>query len=540
VAQSLRHFNRVCRTARALLIFLFPFSSWHVRAADGVLSVKAMRERIELQLSAFEPGMALAEIPAHSECHPNQALVLDGIRPGQNGTSVALPRFHQQRDRLYSSFVVVRKQGVDSVFVGTNRFAEFFEGVSRYDTPFPQAASKKGLQVQMLDDAIKLGVKHASLNVNLSQLVDMNGGTNSLPWPVDSETIHFRRSSIESLDRQVRTLTDAKVVVSLILLTYASGNPGLDRVLLHPRYDRTAPNRLGAFNTATADGVLYFRGCLEFLASRYSDPALYGGRVVNFILGNEVNSHWFWANMGRVTMEEFAESYLRAARIANAAIRKAASSPRLYLSLEHHWGIRYPGGAESQAFPGRPFLEYFARRAREQGDFPWHLAFHPYPEDLFEPRTWNDRSATNTEATPRITFKNLHVLPRYLERPEMRHHGEMRRIILSEQGFHTVDGTQGEAWQAAGYAYAYYKTERMPAIDAFILHRHVDHGQEGGLKLGLWTRDAAARNPATPKTTKLIYDVFRLADTPDWEKAFAFALPLIGVEHWDRLLDSSQ
>ena len=113
-------------------------------------------------------------------------------------------------------------------------------------------------------------------------------------------------------------------------------------------------------------------------------------------------------------------------------------------------------------------------------------------------------------------------------------------MILSEQGFHTVEGPEGEAWQAAAYAYAYYKTARMPGIDAFILHRHVDHGQEGGLRLGLWTRDPASSNPAAPKSRKRIYEVFRQADTPDWESAFAFALPIIGLQRWDDLLGSDR
>jgi hypothetical protein len=353
---------------------------------------------------------------------------------------------------------------------------------------------------------------------------------------VDGRTVHFRRSTLAALDRQIRPLADANVVIALILLTYASGNPALDQVMLHPSYDNSAPNHLGNFNTVTAEGVLHFRACIEFLAHRYSDPGVYHGRVANFILGNEVNSHWFWANMGRVSMETFAEDHLRTARIANTALRKISSSARLYLSLEHHWNIRYPGGDASQAFPGRAFVEYFNRRAKEQGDFDWHLAFHPYPEYLFEPRTWKDKSATASDHTSRITFKNLEVLPRYLRRPEMLYRGEPRHIILSEQGFHTMNTPDGELWQAAAYAYAYYKSGHLPGIDAFILHRHVDHGAEGGLNLGLWTRNLQARSAAAPLAKKKIYEVFKAADTPDWRPAFDFALPVIGIRQWEELL----
>jgi hypothetical protein len=235
-------------------------------------------------------------------------------------------------------------------------------------------------------------------------------------------------------------------------------------------------------------------------------------------------------------METFAEDYLRTARIATTALQKISSGARLYLSLEHHWNIRYPGGDAGQAFAGRPFLDYFNRRAKEQGDFAWHLAFHPYPENLFEPRTWNDKSATTNDNTPRITFKNLELLPRYMNRNELLYRQQLRRIILSEQGFHTPDKPEGELWQAAGYAYAYHKTDQLPGIDAFILHRHVDHGAEGGLNLGLWTRNKNSRSAAEPAKRKRLYEVFKAADTPEWRRAFEFALPIIGIERWEQAL----
>jgi len=230
--------------------------------------------------------------------------------------------------------------------------------------------------------------------------------------------------------------------------------------------------------------------------------------------------------MGRASMETFADDYLRVVRLAHTAIRRESSWARVYLSLDHHWNIRCAAGDELQAFPGRAFLDYFARRAQEGGDFDWHLAFHPYPENLFEPRFWNDQTATtNVLTTPRITFKNLELLPAYLRRPELLYQGQPRRIILSEQGFHTPPGSEGETIQAAAYCYAYKKIERLDGIDAFILHRHVDNAHEGGLRLGLRRNQPENGEPQPPKK---IYDCFRLADTPEWSSAFEFALPVIG------------
>jgi len=407
------------------------------------------------------------------------------------------------------------------------------EAVAALD-PFAGVTSKKGLQVQMADDAISLGVRHAALNLDLCGLV---APADAAPDDVivhrhEEHEFRFRRSAVLEHDRRVRDLADHGMLVYMILLAYRHGDDSVNRLLIHPRCDPAAPNRLGAFNTVTAEGRRWLAACGDFLAGRWSLPAAPHGRVVGYIVGNEVNSHWYWSNRGRASLAEFVADYEPAVRIVHAAVRRHAPWPRVYVSLEHHWTIRYGAADDDQAFPARPFLEAFARLAQDRGDFDWHVAFHPYPENLFEPRFWNDRTATDADDTPRITLRNLPVLTRFLDRDEMLHRGVRRRVILSEQGFHTPDGPDGEEAQAAAYCLAHRLVRDQPGIDAFILHRHVDHAEEGGLRLGLWTR--RPDSIATPDRPKRSHACFRAADTPAEEAAFAFALPVIGLESWPR------
>jgi hypothetical protein len=498
-------------------------------ATPRITSVTATAERITLVGSGATAATTVVETTPYKEGATAQVHPGVEVRPTRSGRFRAtVSRWDGPRDRLYSGWVA-QSEGQAS----RARFVDHMEGVSRYTEPFPKAASKKGLQVQMVDDAIALGVKHAALNVDLARLPDLQSRAGSFTWEMDGETFRFQRPAVEALDRQVKPLSDTGALVYLILLAYDPGNPELRRLMLHPRYDLTAPNRLGAFNTSTPEGLKWYKATLEFLAERYGRPGAEHGRVVGYIVGNEVNSHWWWANMGPATLAEFTEDYLRTLRVTWTAVRKQSSTARVYISLEHHWNLVY-GNDETRAFRGKEFLDLLARRSNETGPFDWHVAYHPYPENLFECRTWLDKTALPGFDTPRITFKNLPVLTEYLKRPEMRYHGRPRRVILSEQGFHTPDRPDGERDQAAAYCYAYYRTSRLSAIDAFILHRHVDHKGEGGLKLGLWTWKEG-RGLADPERKKPIYEVFRAADTPGWRKAFQFALPVIGISKWSDL-----
>lgn len=399
---------------------------------------------------------------------------------------------------------------------------------------FPQVSSKKGLLVEDLQDFAHLGIKHATVNVNLASLIDPHptGEKAAQPqWNYRGQAYFFHESAVQQLDHRIKLLSDAGALVYLILLAYESGNAETNRILLHPDYDPACPNHLGAFNSVTPAGRDWLAATIEFLAARWSRPDQPYGRVVGYIVGNEVNSHWWWSNCGHTTMQQFADHYFAALRIIYDAVRSQTSGSRVYVSLEHHWSIRYPAGDESQAFPGKDFLEHLAKLSQtdKRGDFPWNIAYHPYPENLFDPRFWIDETAVDSPDSPRITFKNLQVLTEFLKRPEMLYDGHPRRVILSEQGFHAPDGHEGEQLQAAAYCYAYRKVAATDGIDAFIYHRHLDHPDEGGLRLGLRTRNPADHSPGEKRK---IYKCFRAADTPQWREAFEFALPIVGLESW--------
>src|SRR5690606_20479911 len=94
--------------------------------------------------------------------------------------------------------------------------------------PFPQVPSKKGLQVQMIDDALDLGIHHAALNINLAQMLNVPPREDSIPFETGGHTYHFSRRFFQGFDARVKELSSRKIVVSLILLYYQSGQKELD------------------------------------------------------------------------------------------------------------------------------------------------------------------------------------------------------------------------------------------------------------------------------------------------------------------------
>jgi len=507
-----------------------------VRPADGpgIRDVRVRQDDILIELSGVRGPAHLVEIRPHESLAvaSTNGSVAFLPQPANGPQSVSVRRHahsgNATRDRLPSGFVLLEAHPVHGWRpTGPVRHVGDWGDVAPPGAEVPPPSSKKGLQVQMVEDAIALGVRHAALNVDLPSLMDPDGLPDSYEWVVDGQRHRFRRGAVDAIP--AKALSDSGAAVTLILLAYASGQPARDAVWLHPGYDRRAPNRLGAFNHVTEDGARWLRAAVEFLCHRFSLPGAPQGRVSHLIVGNEVTAHWHWANMGEVPASVFIEDYVGTVRLVQAAAASVSRSIRVHVSMDHHWNLTY-GNHPLRAIPGRRLVDEFARIARLGGDFAWHMAYHPYPEDLFKAATWRDKTALPSPATPRITFRNLDVLTEYLARPELLWNGRPRRVLLSEQGFHSDATPEGEALQAAAYAYAWHKVDANPGIDAFILHRHVDHRDEGGLNLGLWRRRPGSI--ADPDVPKPIRDVFLRADTPGRDDAFRFALPIIGITNW--------
>jgi hypothetical protein len=492
----------------------------------GVVRVQLQGQHL-LVVAKFpsQGGAHLLQLQPHEDAEGGKRLS-PGWHHANGVSTTTIERFDGGRDNVFSHFQLV--DVVNGKPLGQARWVGNIESTAQRTFEFPRAKGIKGLQcIEDIDDALRLGVKQAALNVTLDQLVDWGADSGQFSRQVDGETVFFHAGYVAHIDSQLKRLTDAGVVNSLIIYNRVPGSRG-GSPLVHPGTDLAkSPFHVGAFNLATERGVRTYRGAIEFLADRYSDPKREHGLAKRFIIGNEIQSHWHWYNLGEMPPRELVEEYHTALRVAHLAAHRIHPGIQLYVSLDHHWSAQM-GDNPLRSMSGKYFLETLNAIAKAEGNFDWHVAFHPYPENLFNPRTWEDTAATPSFEAAKITFKNIEVLPAFLRQERFLHNGKARRVILSEQGFHSPHGKNGERDQAAAYAYAYHRVRHIEGIDAFILHRHVDHPAEGGLRLGLRSSRTGGERP--------IYEVFRKADTAAWPEAFQFALPVIGVKSWPEIL----
>lgn len=429
--------------------------------------------------------------------------------------------------KLQSKFVLAVKTGKEGTYtiISAPQYISNAEKAASYNYAFPTAVTKKGLQVdpRYMEDAVTLGVKHTAYNICLDDLIatpDQKNDIQGISYRYNGSTYWFNRGIVESIDHTLDRFQEEDMLVSAILLLRWRE----DIAYLIPKAARESGHDFYAMDTSEAKARKHLEAVFTFLAQRYASDK----RVINWILGNEVNNYGVYHYTGDTAVDKNAKIYAATYRTAHIAMRSVYAKARVYISLDQTWTYLAPNSNSSKQFLDR-FAEYWASYGK-LGDF--NIAFHPYPAPLEDPAFWTNSKSliSNSVGTPCIAMSNLTVLTNYVK---MRW-GSNTRIILSEQGFTSSRyGVEAEELQAAAIAYAYYLAEFNDMIDAFILHRHVDHQAEQaiGLALGLWTNDGSAQ-PASIGKKKYAWEVFRYMDTSKGSAKTKFALARIGTSSW--------
>lgn len=467
------------------------------------------------------------------EAQPSESVVVWQGEASQ--LSATIPRFEGARDRLFAKYRLCSPDGKEAL--GAPQHVTDFSGLTRGKNSLGSVASKKGITC-LLDEAdgVALGSAQVNENIHIGGLLDLVSPDPKAHFTYEGRIVGLRPAGVALLDKHLKAAhQNGQRVTGILLNNVTAQTP--PSPLVHPLTDPArVPIGPSAFNTATEEGVFYYRAIIHWLVERYTREDATFGILSGLVIGNEMQSHWSWYHLGNVDSKIVIREYAAALRIADLATRSMHEHFSIYVSLEHHW-LMSASEDPTKGFSGLEAISGIQRISTEGGNFPWGLAFHPYPQNLLKAEFWKDRSAPLRFDAPRITFHNLEVLPAFLGQSEYLFEGKVRAIALTEQGFHCPDDEGGEMLQAAAFAFAWKKVQALPSIESFLYHRHVDHPHEDGLHLGVRAHDGSSNVNGIGKK-RAIWSVFQSAGTAQEDSAFAFALPIVGRTDWNNVVSS--
>lgn len=439
-----------------------------------------------------------------------------------------IPRFDGDRDRIANRYTFATSAGDKRRLLAHPHWVDATGGATERAMPRLRPANKKGLagfgyKAGIYDEDLKeLGIASATVNLPLGGLLNPSPG-NAIHFTHQGRDWRFSASAVQAFDRDIRLLTKKNIVVSAILLVNNTAG-----VLVHPDYDPAGIYSMA--NLSSREGADAYRALIAFLAERYSRPNKEFGWISHWIVFNEVDYGWVWTNMGEQPMPVYLDTYHRALRLTWLEASRYNPTAEVFISLTHSWD--YEPADSFRTYAPRAQLDRLARYSEMAGDFHWGVAYHPYPQSLLQPRTWKDRNAQASFDARFITPKNIEVLDAYLHQPEFLYRGELRTVLLSEQGFHTPDYSPGSMRdKAAAIAYTWAKILPLKTIESFHYHRWVDHPGEGGLKVGLRTLPTEEHPFGLRKEPA--FSVFSALETEGQKEAMQPWLDYLDIDDWE-------
>jgi uncharacterized protein DUF5722 len=456
------------------------------------------------------------------------------INTSNTNFQIQLKRFapanNKPYDRIYSRWIIASKNGENYQAQSYAHYADDINGAALQYLPEEKPRGKKGLegffQESRESDLKDLDIKNVTVNITLPQVISLQPTQYS--YKFDGETYYMNATTVEHYDREFKLCSDANVFVTAVILIQQNIPANIKSILVHPDANGGVESMA---NITSLKGFNYYAALIGFLAERYSRLDKQYGRISNWIVHNEVDNGVYWTNAGNAKMEYYTELYDRVMRTTYYAVRQYNPAGKVFISLTHGWAV----AAKPTFYAPKNMLEFLNNMSKKQGDYEWGVAFHPYSEDITNPMPWIDKDATmNLNTTHIITPKNIELIDEWMRMPSHLYQGQkVRTLLFSEQGANSKSYSKEDMLtQAAVIAYMWKKCSRLPSVESFDYHAQCDNKNEHGLKFGLWTPKLGTI--ATPDKKKTSWYVYQKVGTPSEDSAFAFALPIIGINNWQQ------
>lgn len=446
---------------------------------------KAMGKKLYLiELSSNEkiPVTTTRKPVAETKAQKGTVKFTTSLKSGTSGT------------KLYSKFVVAYKSGSKYKVISDARYITNPEQMATYTGSYPKTYSKKGLQVENMQDSMDLGTQYTVLNWVLNTFIAADGTGEAYEYK--GKQYYFNSQTLSNYDDIVHKYNESGSKVTVILLLANVDDSNIN----HLRF--TGGSALySSIKTSNTTSCRQFEAIMSYLGQRYGQKS---HLVSGWILGNEIGNTKDWNYAGGKGLSSYMDGYVRAFRICNTAVKSVNKNAHVYLSLDYFWARDLDDKGTSY-FSDKAILNSFYKKLKAQGLTDWYIAYHAYSQGSLLPEFWDDILAKNSTNAEIVNFNNMNVLTNYVKK----NFGKNVKIMFSEQSF-TDD--HGELVQAAAYAYAYYKCEANSMVEAFIYGRHIDNAGEvdprtgGAMQWGLRDQNYKKR---------IIWDIYQYIDSPD-------------------------
>lgn len=501
------------------------------------ISVTGVKIRIDGMASETD-NVYLCEVPPYMEV-TEEKVFQNTVRISASDFVVDVDRYEDRDgiryDKGLSKWVLAKKSADGYQLISHARYPDDIQ--SLYNLPDEKPTSKKGLggfstRRGHVEDLDELDITSVTVNIWFTRFMYTKPAPDRIEHSYNGKSYYFDEETVRGFDETFRVCAERNIIVAAILLVDKQErcpDPEIGRLLQHPEMDPAGIYSMP--NMTTPESVDCYAAVLDFLASRYSRPDKKYGRIHHWIMHNEVDAGWVWTNMGEKTDLVFMDAYLKSMRMCYYIARKYNPHSEVFITLTHYWAWT----SHPNFYPSKDLLEILIDYTRAEGDFEWAVAQHPYPESLFEPKTWLDQKVQFDFNTPLITFKNIEVLDAWIKLPEVQYLGKHKRTLwLSENGTNSKTYSEQDLLeQAAGFAYTWKKFKTLDGIDGFQWHNWFDSRGEGGLRIGLRRFPDDEEDPAGRKP---VWYVYQAADRASEDEVFEQYKEVIGIKNWDQLI----
>ena len=371
-----------------------------------------------------------------------------------------------------SGFVVAVKDGAKYRAITDIAFIDNVAGnsLSRRERKSPDGV--KGLQVQLVTDALRLGVKSSTVTIITNELFGSDGET----FSYGGREYTLDAGKLSRLDGMISSLCSAgiRVYAELLWRTAETG-----RISLPPD---TEIDYAGAWPALT-----------WFLADRYSSQSAF---CDSFIIGYEVNDKKARLGDELTTDGEYLDVCADMIRQARTSVMSVSEGNAVFVSVSDLWSAEWNPDGE---FGAEEFLRSVARRIPLDG---FGVSVNIFPDDAHD-----DNGIY-------VTADNLDLMTSI----------GASYYIIGNSGVSGTPGTASEKDQAEKYLKMYDAVCANGKIESFIWHRHVDYADENGF-YGLYS----SQKDLIPQQTKEVYKAFLYADRSDPDAA-SYRAALLGAD----------